>query len=226
MWDCICKQGWGELEDADGIVSTLTSFFVLTLNICWEDFFQSKTFDYQGDKGNGFTTKSCQVDRVTGCNTIVVVLLRPVKSNPLWAHTFLTIVFLCMRDFPLLEDSFVLCSNENTVGCVSGGGRQPWGTQSFRKGKSDTESKLIGKADCSKWRSAETERQNNLKLEQTRPGSWGHRWHVWCHLDRSILISNRPPPRTIFTIYRSFLIRIPWSKKGLWLQLASDPRIR
>ena len=46
-----------------------------------------------------------------------------VLSNPIHCgHTFLTIVFLCLRDFPLLEDSFVLCSNENTVGRVSGGG--------------------------------------------------------------------------------------------------------
>ena len=46
-----------------------------------------------------------------------------VLSNPIHCgHTFLTIVFLCLRDFPLLEDSFVLCSNENTVGRVSRGG--------------------------------------------------------------------------------------------------------
>ena len=45
-----------------------------------------------------------------------------VLSNPLHCgHTFLAIVFLCLRDFPLLEDSFVLCSNENTVGRVSRG---------------------------------------------------------------------------------------------------------
>ena len=48
-----------------------------------------------------------------------------VLSNPVHCgHTFLTIVFLCLRDFPLLEDSFVLCSNENTVGRVS---RRGWG---------------------------------------------------------------------------------------------------
>ena len=109
------------MEDADGIVSTLTSFFVLTLNIGQRIFSKARHLTIRGDKGSGFKTKSCQVDRVTGCNTIVVVLLRPVKSNPLWAHTFLTIVFLCLRDFPLLEDSFVLCSNENTVGRVSRG---------------------------------------------------------------------------------------------------------
>ena len=45
-----------------------------------------------------------------------------ILSNPIHCgHTFLTIVFLCLRDFPLLEDSFVLCSNENTVGRVSRG---------------------------------------------------------------------------------------------------------
>ena len=45
-----------------------------------------------------------------------------VLSNPIHCgHTFLTIVFLCLRDFPLLEDSSVLCSNENTVGRVSRG---------------------------------------------------------------------------------------------------------
>ena len=166
--------------------------------------FNENIYPRRWPRGNGFPTISCR-----GVANVVVLLNSRATglSNSIhWRHipAYCVSLFAWLSIVSKIPPFCVLMRAE----CFKEGGSSLEPVKLLEIGN------LTLKDDwSSKWKYMLTLKmsQRELKpntetiLNWTRSRFWGHSWHVWCHLDRSILISPRLPSNWLFlTEFHSF----------------------